>query len=99
MKLHTYAPSDGLLMVVEDEIVGCHPMHPKYPLLRGDCLTKHEDGTFTKHTGLGMMGFTLTPEQESALVPTAGEIRMGAALGDIGSGVPIPRESGQDGER
>lgn len=60
---------------VTQEINGAHPLHTDYPLLPGDVLTKvtSQDaepellGTWTKHTGICIVGFQLTPEQEATL--------------------------------
>lgn len=62
------------LLMVKQEMVGVHPLHPTYPLLPGDVLTLHSDGTYTKHTGLGICGFELTARQVAALEPVEGEI-------------------------
>ena len=65
------------LLMVKTEMVGVHPIHTEYPLLPGDVLTLAEDGTYTKHTGLGICGFELTPEQAATLEPTTGRIVIG----------------------
>jgi hypothetical protein len=69
----------GLLKVTE-EMVGVHPIHPEYPLLPGDVLTLDPDGTYTKHTGLCVLGFTLSPEQVATLKPIEGTIAIGGCL-------------------
>lgn len=49
-------------------IVGAHPIHKTYPLLKGDLLHKNEDGTWTKEApGLTIGGFVLTEEQQKRL--------------------------------
>jgi hypothetical protein len=71
--------TDALLMVTE-EMVGVHPIHMEYPLLPGDVLTLDPDGTYHKHTGLGIVGFTLSPEQVATLKPTEGTVVIGGCL-------------------
>lgn len=65
------------LLRVTEGIEGCHPQHPNYPLLPGDVLTLERDGTYMKHTGLGMFGFVLTAEQAARLEPVEGHIVIG----------------------
>jgi hypothetical protein len=62
--------------LVTEEMVGVHPKHPDYPLLPGDVLTQDANGTWQKHTGLGMFGFVLSEAQTATLQP-----RVNAVLG------------------
>lgn len=62
------------LLKVTTTIDGAHPKHTDYPLLPGDVLTKDDDGTYIKHTGICVCGFHLTPAQEATLEPTEGRI-------------------------
>lgn len=71
--------SKPLLMVTEP-IRGAHPLHPDYPLYPGDVLTKAPDGRYQKHTGLGMWGFVLTPDQELTLKQVEGQIVMDGGI-------------------
>lgn len=64
------------LWMVKETIEGAHPRHTNYPLLDGDVLTKNRNCTFTKHTGMCVVGFILTREQESRLEPVDGTIVM-----------------------
>jgi hypothetical protein len=66
--------------MVTERMVGVHPIHTEYPLLPGDVLTRTPDGTYCKHTGLGIQGFTLSPEQAAKLKPTEGTIVLGGSL-------------------
>jgi hypothetical protein len=61
------------LLQVTISMVGVHPAEHlrDYPLLPGDVLTLAEDGTYTKHTGLCVVGFTLSDEQAATLQPVA----------------------------
>lgn len=68
------------LLQVTEELTEVHPIHTKYPLLPGDVLTRDEDGTYTKQTGLGIVGFTLTPEQAATLQPVEGRIVLGGGF-------------------
>jgi hypothetical protein len=68
------------LLLVTEKMVGVHPIHTDYPLLPGDVLTRDSDGTYVKHTGIGIFGFELTPEQEATLTPTHGQIVMDGNL-------------------
>ena len=55
---------------VTEKMVGVHPEQPDYPLLPGDVLTQDKGGTWTKHgPGLGIVGFTLSVEQQETLLP------------------------------
>lgn len=96
MKVHPHAPADGLLRVPY-QINGAHPLHPNYPLLPGDVLTRDPDGTYTKHTGIGMFGFVLSPEDVTALEPVGGQIVM-TSWGDpdILASSPSSTERGRD---
>lgn len=56
--------------LVTETIEGTHPKHPEYPLLKGDLLVEHEDGSFGKEApGLCVVGFVLTEEQKATLKP------------------------------
>jgi hypothetical protein len=70
----------GELLQVKERLVGVHAIHVDYPLLPGDVLTRSEDGTFVKHTGLCIAGFTLSAEQAARLVPVEGEIVLEGSL-------------------
>ena len=54
---------------VSVEMIGVHPIYTDYPLMVDDVLCQDEDGTWSKQTGLGIFGFTLSPEQEATLEP------------------------------
>lgn len=71
--------SEQLLRVTK-RMVGVHPIHTEYPLLPGDVLTREPDGTYMKHTGIGITGFTLTSEQAARLDPVEGQIVMDGNL-------------------
>lgn len=73
-------PREPQMLKVTQEMVGVHPLHTDYPLLPGDVLVRRPDGTFGKLTGLGIEGFTLTPEQAATLEPTEGTIVIGGGL-------------------
>lgn len=68
------------LLKVTERMVGVHPIHTEYPLLPGDVRTLDPDGTYRKHTGVGIWGFTLSPEQASTLTPIEGTIVMDGNL-------------------
>jgi hypothetical protein len=68
------------LLRVTERMVGVHPIHTEYPLLPGDVLTLDKDGTYTKHTGLCVAGFTLSAEQSASLEPVEGTIVMDGHL-------------------
>jgi hypothetical protein len=78
--------------MVTEKLEGCHSIHTEYPLLPGDVLTRDEDGTYRKHTGVGIWGFELTPDQESTLKPVAGQIVM-CGWGDYEHGDPAATPS------
>lgn len=64
----------GQLLKVMERIDGAHPRHTEYPLLPGDVLTRSDDGTYMKHTGICVFGFRLTPAQQDSLAPVDGTV-------------------------
>lgn len=57
-------------LMVTEEIAGAHPMHPDYPLLPEDLITRQADGTWYKFApGMGITGFVLNEEQVQKLKP------------------------------